>query len=162
MKNSDFPGELALFCAIAGAVAAFLKSLIHHIFEWVGHTVDFYDMITAYLTHGHHKVEGLSEWIFSEIGDLVLGALFAIILGFWLKNSRAKYHWWIGLGYGFGVWFASLVLGNLTKILERNMTNPLSLFAHLIAMIAYGLLFVGACRLWKPLRKRIEPDGRQG
>jgi hypothetical protein len=160
MKNSNYPGELALFSATAGAVAALIKLLVHHIFVWTGLAHGFYNMLTAYLTHGHYTIEGFMEWIFGEMADMALGALFAIVLGFWLKNSRPKYHWGIGLGFGFGVWFASLAFGNLTKIIKTDMTDPWSLFAHFLAMLTYGLFFVLACRFWRPLRNRIEMEDR--
>lgn len=155
MKESNFPGELIFFSAIAGSVAAFVKSLVHHFFTLFDVPM-IYALITAYLTHGHFKIEGFSEWIFSILGDMTLGALFGILLGIWLKSSRTEYHWWIGLGYGFGIWFASLAFGNLTKIIEPKLTTPLSLFSHLVSMIVFGVLFVLFCRLWKPLRSRLD------
>lgn len=161
MKESDFRGELMFFSAIAGAVAAMVKTLVHHAFLLLNVPM-LYGMITAYLTHGHLKVENFSEWIFSALADMTLGALFGIALGFWLKSSRPKYHWWIGLGYGFGLWFITLSFANLTKIIKDTMTTPISLFAHLIAMITYGLFFVLACRFWKPLRNRIEVGDDHG
>jgi hypothetical protein len=162
LKESDYPGELAFFSAVAGAVAAPIKLLVHHVFVWTGLATGFYSRLTAYLTHGHYQTEGFVEKMFSELADVAFGAVFAIILGFWLKSSRPKYHWWIGLGYGFGIWFLSLAFGNLTKIIKNNMTDPWSLFAHLLAMNTYGLLFVLACRYWKPLRNRIEMGDTRG
>lgn len=161
MKESDFPGELMFFSAIAGAIAAMVKSLVHSIFHLLKAPA-IYEKITAYLTHGHYKVVHFSELIFSALGDMTLGALFAIILGLWLKSSRPKYHWWIGLGYGIGIWFMSLVFGNLTNIIKENITTPISLFSHLVAMITFGLFFVLACRFWKPLRNRIEMGDDHG
>ncbi|HEX3043787.1 MAG TPA: hypothetical protein VHY08_03455 [Bacillota bacterium] len=162
MKESDYPGELLFFSAIAGAVAALGKSLVHHSFEWLKITINFYADVTAYLIHGHHQIRNFGEWVFAAFSDMVLGALFGMLLGFWLKSSRSKYHWWIGGGYGFGIWFASLSLGNLTKVITDTMTTPKSLLAHLVAMICFGLLFVLACRFWKPLRSRIEMGDKHG
>ena len=156
LRKDNYPGELMLFSAIAGAMSALLKLLIHHAFVWLGLSTNFYEMLTAYFTHGHLHVEGFSEWIFGEMGDLTIGALFGIFLAFWLKASRKKYHWWIGLGYGFGIWFASLAFGNIAKIIENEMTTPWSLFAHLLAMLSFGLLFVLFSRYWVPLRDRLE------
>ncbi|MGE5605339.1 MAG: hypothetical protein ACM3YE_06575 [Bacteroidota bacterium] len=161
MKESDFRGELMFFSAIAGAVAAMVKTLVHQAFHLLNVPM-LYGEITAYLTHGHLKVENFSEWIFSAFADMTLGALFGIVLGFWLKSSRPKYHWWIGLGYGFGIWFITLSFANLTKIIEKTMTTPISLFSHLSAMIIYGLFFILACRFWEPLRSRIEMSDDYG
>ena len=161
LKENDYPGELIFFSAITGAVAALIKLLVHHIFLWTGLSVGFYEMLTAYLTHGHMKLENFTDRIFGEMTDMAIGAMFGILLGFWLKGSRLKYHWWIGLGYGFGIWSASLAFGNLTKILKKDMTDPWSLFSHLVAMLTFGVVFVLACRFWKPLRNRIEMGDNQ-
>jgi hypothetical protein len=157
--KGNYSGELVLFSAITGAIAAPIKLIVHHVFMWTGLSSKFYDMLTAYLVHGHHRVKGIGEWIFGELGDIAIGALFGVFLGFWLKKSRPRYHWWIGLGYGFGIWFGSLSFGNLTKIIEKSMTDPWSLFAHLFAMLTYGVVFVFASKIWKPLRERVENNG---
>lgn len=155
MKAADYSGELAFFSSIAGAVASIVKSLIYHIFIWIGLSNTFYDMLNAFFTHGHHTTESFIEWLFSAMSDIAIGAFFGIFLGFWLKHSRSKYHWWIGIGYGFGIWFLTLAFGNLTKIIRSDMTDPGSLFTHLIAMLSYATLFVLATKIWKPLLKRI-------
>lgn len=162
MKDGRFLGELILFSAVAGAIAALLKLLVHHIFIWLGLAKGFYNMMTAYLTHGHYHVEGVIEWLFGKIADISIGAIFAIILGFWLRFSRPKYHLWIGLGFGLGIWFASLAFGNLTKIIKDDMTDPWSLFAHLVAMSTFGVSFVLLARFWKPLKDRIMESSESG
>lgn len=156
MKESDYPGELAFFSAIAGAVAAPIKLLVHHAFMWAGLASGFYDELNMVLIHGHHESKGFFNMLFVEFGDIAIGALFGIFLAFWLKASRPKYHWGIGLGSGFGIWFFSLAFGNLTKIIKPEMTTPWSLFAHLLAMLTFGILIVLATRFWKPLRSRVE------
>lgn len=158
MSNRDFPGDFILYSAIAGAVAAPIKSLVHHIFMWTGLAKEFYVMLTAFLVHGHHEVSGFWNRLFGELGDVAIGALFAIILALWLKYSHPRLHLWIGLGYGFGLWFASLAFGNLTKLIEDDMTDPWSLFAHLLAMLTFGALIVLASRYWRPLKERILSD----
>jgi len=158
MKESDYPGELVFFSGIAGAVAALIKLLVHHVFMWVGLTSGFYSELNTTLIHGHHKPEGFIDMVFVEFGDMVIGALFGIFLIFWLKASRPRYHWGIGLGFGFVVWFFTLVFGNLTKIIKPEMTTTWSLFAHLLAMQTFGILIVLATRFWKPLRNRVEMD----
>jgi hypothetical protein len=162
LKGSDYPGELAFFGAIAGTLAALIKLLVHHIFMWTGLASEFYTDLNAMLIHGHHKPEGLVDMFFVEFGDMAIGALFGIFLAFWLKASRPKYHWGIGLGSGFGIWFLSLAFGNLSKIIKPEMTTPWSLFAHLLAMLTFGILIVLAARFWKPLRSRIELGDNHG
>lgn len=154
MKN-DYPGELLLFSAITGAIIAPLKLLVHHIFLWMKLAKPFYMHVTAFLIHGQIKTTGFGEMIFAELGDVVIGAIFGMLLGLWLAASRSWYDWWIGLGFGFGIWFASLSFGVLTKIIKPDMTDNWSLFAHLLAMLTFGLLFVLASRFWKPLQKRL-------
>lgn len=132
-----------------------VKLLVHHIFEWTKLASPFYSDLNAYLIHGHHQVKGFIEALFGEMGDMAMGAIFGVVLGVWLARSHPRYHWWIGLGYGFGIWFISLAFGNLLKIIKPDQTTDWSLFAHFLAMIAFGLLFVLATRIWRPLRKRI-------
>lgn len=156
MKENDYPGELAFFGGIAGAVAALIKLLVHHVFMWAGLASGFYTELNTTLIHGHHKPEGFIDMVFVEFGDMVIGALFGVFLVFWLKASRPIYHWGIGLSIGFGIWFMSLAFGNLTKIIKPEMTLPWSLFAHLLAMLTFGIFIVLAARFWKPLRNRIE------
>ena len=153
--KSEYPGELIFFCAIAGGVAALIKLLVHHVFVWLKLAGLFYIALNAYLIHGHFPAKGISEMIFVEIGDMTVGAFFGMILGFWLAKSRLKYHWWIGLGYGFGIWFMSLAFGNLTKLIKPDETTNWSLFAHLLAMLTFGVLFVAATKLWGPLKSRL-------
>jgi hypothetical protein len=153
--KSDYPGDFLFFCAIAGGIAAPLKLLVLHAFVWAKLAKPFYMNVTAYLTHGHMQTTGFIEGAFAELGDIAFGAAFGIILGLWLKHSRFQYHWWIGLGYGLGIWFASLAFGNLTKIIKPDMTDNWSLFALLLAMLTFGLLFVLATRLWGPLKNRL-------
>lgn len=160
MRRIDYPGELILLSAFAGAIAAPIKLLVHHFFVWPGLAKPFYMELTAYLIHGHMTTEGIIEFLFGEIGDMSIGALFGVILGFWLKISRKKYHLWISLGYGIGIWFFSLFFGNLTKLLNPEMTDPWSLFAHLVAMLTYSILFFIATKIWKPLRIRINNSSR--
>lgn len=155
MKDGRFFGELILLSAVAGGVAALIKFLAHNIFMWLVGVKPFYIMLTAYLIHGHHKVENISEYIFSEMGDIVIGGIFGVILGIWLYFSHTKYYYLIGLGYGLGIWFSSLAFGNLTKIIRDPMTDPMSLFAHLIAMMTFGVSFVFLAHVWKPLKDRI-------
>lgn len=147
-------GDLFFYSAVAGAVASLLKLLVHQFFMWLGLAQGFYLRLTAYLTHGHYRVEGI-EWIFSEIADVVIGAVFGIILGYLLKITQPKLHWWLGLGYGCAIWFFTLAFGNLTKIIPAEMTSPWSLLAHLIAMVVFGEIIVLASRYWRPLRSEI-------
>lgn len=153
--NDHYWGDLIFFSGIAGALAAPIKRFFHHLFVWAKLAAPFYSDLNAYLIHGHHKITGVIENIFAEMGDMMIGALFGIILGFWLKHSRPKLHWGIGLGFGFGIWFISLVFGNLTKIIRPGQTSDWSLASHLIGMQIFGLLFVVATKIWKPLRERI-------
>ena len=125
MRTKTYLGELMLFSALAGAVSALLKSLVHHAFVWLDLSTNFYQMLTAFFTHGHLHLEGFAEWVFAELGDMTIGGLLGIILAFWLIISRPKYHWWIGLGYGVGIWFASLAFGNLVKIIKEEMTTQI-------------------------------------
>lgn len=154
VQEKHHSGNLFFFSAIAGAVASLLKLLVHHFFMWLGLAQGFYLMLTAYLTHGHYQVEGI-EWIFSEIADVVIGAVFGMILGYLLKITHPKYHWWLGLGYGCGIWFFTLAFGNLTKIIPAEMTSFWSLLAHLTAMVVFGEIIVLASRYWRPLRREI-------
>ncbi|MCL6591443.1 MAG: hypothetical protein K6U80_16015 [Firmicutes bacterium] len=156
MRKSDYPGELAFFSAIAGAVAAPVKLLVHHAFMWAGLTTGFYDELNSRLIHGHYQQKGFADMIFVEFGDIAIGAFFGFILGFWLRASRLKYHWGIGLSAGFGIWFLTMSFGNLTRIIKPEMTSPWELFAHLLAMLTFGILFVLATRFWKPLKRRID------
>lgn len=96
MRKVDCLGELVLFSAVVGAIAAPTKTLAFHLFVWAGLAKPFYMMLTAYFVHGHITTNGIIDFLFGEMGDISIGALFGIILGFWLKNSRTKYHWWIG------------------------------------------------------------------
>ena len=154
--SANYWGELILFGGAAGAAAAPLKLLVHHIFEWTGLAKPFYTQITAYLTHGHFKMEGLAASVFGELGDMAIGAFLGTLISFVLRHSRPRYHWWLGAGLGFGIWFASLAFGNLAKIIKPDQTDPWSLFAHLLAMLAFGLLIVLASRIWPAYRQRIE------
>lgn len=148
-------GELMLFGGAAGAVASVLKLLVHHAFEWTHLAKHLYGDLNAYLIHGHFHAVGLAEQVFGELGDMAIGAFFGILASFVLRHSRPKYHWWLGAGLGFGIWFASLAFGNLVGIIKPDMTDPWSLFAHLLAMLAFGLLIVLATRIWPAYRERV-------
>lgn len=89
------------------------------------------------------------------MGDMSIGAVFGVILGLWLAKSCLKYHWWMGLAWGAGIWFMSLAFGNLTKIIKSNQTTDWSLFAHFLAMLTFGMLFVLGTRVWVPLKCRL-------
>lgn len=156
MKDIEYPGELLFFSAIAGGIAAPLKFLVHQIFVLLKLATPFYTATTTYLIHGHRVPGGFVESIFAELGDMAVGAVFGIILGLWLARNRPKYHWWIGLGFGFGIWFLSLALGNLTKLIKDPETTSWSLFAHFLSMLTFSALFVLATRVWKPLKERVE------
>jgi hypothetical protein len=156
--KTHYNGELLLFSSIVGGVVGLLKSLIHFIFSWLKLAPNFYDDINTFLVHGHSQPSGAMQIVFAEIGDSIIGAIFGVLLSLWLKNSRLKYHWWIGIAYGFGIWFISLAMGNLLKIIKPNETTPWGLFAHLLAMVVFGLLFVWSTKIWQPLRKRITTD----
>ena len=149
-------GELILFGGVAGAIAALVKLLVHHIFQWTHLAQPFYSQLTAYLSHGHFHEKGFAEFIFGELSDMAIGAFFGILISFVLRHSRPKYHWWLGAGLGYGIWFSSLAFGNLAKIIKSKQTDPWSLFAHLLAMIAFGLLIVLASKIWPAYRERIE------
>ncbi|NLG85325.1 MAG: hypothetical protein GX493_12135 [Firmicutes bacterium] len=151
-----YRGELILFGGAAGAAAALLKLLVHHVFEWTGLAKPFYTNITSYLVHGHFKMKGLTGFFFGELGDMAIGAFLGALISFVLRHSRPRYHWWLGAGLGFGIWFASLAFGNLAKIIKAGQTDPWSLFAHLLAMVAFGLSIVLASRIWPAYRERIE------
>ena len=153
--RSDYSGEFIFFSAIAGGVVAPLKLMLLHAFVWAKLAKPIYMNVTAFLIHGHMKSTGFIEAAFAELGDIAFGAVFGIILGLWLKHSRIQYHWWIGLGYGFGIWFASLSFGILTKIVKSDMTDNWSLFAFFLSMLTYGLLFVFTTRIWRPLKSRL-------
>ncbi|MCL6613888.1 MAG: hypothetical protein K6U03_04615 [Firmicutes bacterium] len=96
-------------------------------------------------------IDRSSVCIMPPIGAF-LGALISLVL----RHSRPRYHWWLGAGLGFGIWFASLAFGNLVRIIKADQTDPWSLFAHLLAMLAFGLLIVLASRIWPAYRQRIE------
>lgn len=150
-----YPGELVFFSVIAGGIASPLKLIVHHIFEWTGLATPFYSHLITFLIHGHRGQMNFIDSVFAGMGDIALGAIFGIVLAFWLLKSRPQYHWWIGLGYGFGLWFISLVFGNLLKIIEKSQTTQWALLAHLLAMITFGLLFVLMTRVWKLLKRRL-------
>jgi hypothetical protein len=156
MRGKMYPGEFILFSAIAGSFCALLKTFIHQAFVWLGVSQNFYAMVVAFFTHGHLELENFAEKAFAQLGDMVIGGLLGIVLAIWLKMSRSRYHWWIALGYGTGIWFSSLSFGNLAKIIQEEMTTPWELFAHLMAMVTYALLFLFVSRLWRPLRERLE------
>ena len=147
-------GELILFAGAAGAAAAPLKLLVHHVFEWTGLAKPFYTELTAFLVLGRYKAMGIVEMAFSELGDMMLGAFFGVVVCFALRHSRPRYHWWLGVGAGTAIWFFSLAFGHLTKITRSRAIDPWSLFAHFLAMISFGLLVVLASRIWRPLRER--------
>ena len=153
--NEDYRGELIFFSAIVGAIAALFKFFINQIFVWLKLAEPFYTEIITYLTFGCHHTIGIVEAAFSVIGDMTIGAVFGIILGHWLKCSRPHFHWWIGFGYGFIIWFASLTFGNLLKTIEKEDISNWSLFFHLIAMTSFGLFFVLVTKIWRPIRKRL-------
>ena len=156
-RNRRVTGEnWSSLAGIVGAAAAPLKFLVHHVFVWLGLAKPFYAKLTAYLSHGHFHVKGFGEIIFGELSDMAIGALFGVLVSIALRHSRPRYHWWLGVALGFGIWFASLAFGNLTKLLKDVDTDPWSLFAHLLAMIAFGLLIVVASRVWPTYRERIE------
>ncbi|MGE5551306.1 MAG: hypothetical protein ACM3ZC_12375 [Bacteroidota bacterium] len=154
-RSEGLWGELVLFGGVVGAVAALLKLLVHHVFVWTGVAKPFYAKLTAFFSHGHFHVKGFGEVIFGELSDMAIGALFGILVSFVLRHSRPRYHWWLGAAIGFGIWFVTLAFGNLTKLLSNKDSDPWSLFAHLLAMVVFGLLIVLASRIWKPYRERI-------
>jgi hypothetical protein len=156
MEKSSFLGELIFFSAIAGGFAAPAKALFHHFMMIPGLFSSYYDKLTFFLIHGHYPIKGIWNWIFGEMGDIVIGAFFGIILGLWLRISRRKYHWWIGLVFGFGMWFVTLTFGNLTQVVTAAKVSPLGLFSHLLSMLIYGVNFVWAAHSWKPLKNRIQ------
>ncbi|MGE5558704.1 MAG: hypothetical protein ACM3WV_08840 [Bacillota bacterium] len=159
MRNRN-PGELIFFSALAGTAAAPAKMLVHHIFEWAGLAVPFYTRVTVFLIHGHFHPMELAGSVFGELGDMTIGALFGVLLGWWLQWSRPKYHWWIGAVFGVAVWFFTLSFGNLTGIIKAEQTEPWSLFAHFLAMISFGLFVVLLTRIWKPLKERLHGASR--
>ena len=156
MERTDFYGELIFFSAIAGGFAAPLKTIFHRFLTIPGLFSTYYDQFTFYLIHGHSPMKGVWSWVFGEIGDIVLGAFLGIILGLWLKFSRPKFHWWIGLTFGLGVWFITLALGNVLQIIKPGTISPPALLGHLLSMLIYGVNFVLAACYWKPLKKRIK------
>ncbi|MGE5528292.1 MAG: hypothetical protein ACM3X6_04020 [Patescibacteria group bacterium] len=153
--RGEYWGDLLLFGGVAGAVAAPLKLIVHHIFEWTHLAKPFYTALNAYLIFGHHQVKGFVESLFVEMGDIAIGAMFGILVSFILRHSRPRYHWWLGAGLGFSIWYFSLAFGNLTKIIRPQTIDPWSLFAHLLAMLAFGLLIVLASRIWPSFRAQV-------
>lgn len=148
-------GELILFGGTVGAVAALIKLLVHHAFVWIHLAKPFYTTLNAYLIHGHHQVRGFANAIFGEMGDMAIGALFGVMASFILRYSRPRYHWWLGVALGVGIWFVSLAFGNLAKIIKPGETEPWSLFAHLLAMLVFGLSIILASRIWPAYRERV-------
>ncbi|MGE5552145.1 MAG: hypothetical protein ACM3ZC_16700 [Bacteroidota bacterium] len=71
---------------------------------------------------GHYHTRGFAEFIFGELSDMAIGALSGVLVSFVLRHSRPKYHWWLGAGLGYGIWFASLAFGHLTKIIKDALT----------------------------------------
>jgi hypothetical protein len=153
--NSEYMGEFLLFSSIAGGVVGVFKSLIHFVFSLLKLAPNFYDDINTFLVHGHSQAYSFLDVVFAELGDFVFGSIFGIFLGLWLCNSRPKYHWWIGMAYGVGIWFFTLAIGNILKIIKLEETTDWALFGHLLAMLVFGLLFVLAAKLWRPLKNRI-------
>lgn len=151
----EYKGELIFYSAIVGGVVGVFKSLIHFAFSLLKLAPNFYDDINTFLVHGHPQAQNFLDVVFAEIGDLVIGSMFGIILAWWLCQSRSRYHWWIGAGYGVGIWFFSLMVGNVLRIIKPDETTDWALFAHLLAMLVFGLLFVLVAKIWKPLRERI-------
>lgn len=62
--KSDYPGEFIFFSAVAGAVAAPIKMLVHHVFMWMNLASPFYTAPNAFLIHGHFQTKGIVESIF--------------------------------------------------------------------------------------------------
>ena len=156
-----FRAELSLFGAAAGAVAALLKLLVHHAFVWARLARPFYLTLNIFLVHGHYQAKGLADAVFAELGDMSLGAAFGVAVSFLLLHSRPKFHWWIGLFSGIGIWYFSLAFGNLTRLIKAEETTGWSLFAHFLSMVAFGLLIVLASRIWRPLGERVGLDRRR-
>ncbi len=156
MDRSNFPGELIFFSAIAGGFAAPLKAVFHRLLTIPGLFSTYYDRFSSFLIYGNSSLKGLWSWVFGEIGDIVLGSFLGIILGLWLKYSRPKFHWWIGLTFGLGIWFTTLALGNVLQIIKPETISPPALLGHLLSMLIYGINFVLVARYWKPLKNRIK------
>jgi hypothetical protein len=92
MSDNRNWGELVFFSGIAGAVAAPIKLLVHHVFVWAKLATPFYSDLNAFLIHGHHHVNGMIESFFGEMGDMAMGAIFGVVLGVWLARSHPRYH----------------------------------------------------------------------
>lgn len=135
-------------------MASAVKTLIHHVFEWLKLAEPLYSQINAFLIHGHKEVKGFGEIVMAEIGDLVIGAMWGILFALVLRRTRSRYHFWLGIGAGVGLWFGSLAFANLTHIISPAKTKPMSLFALLVGMLAFGLLFILFAHIWRPLRER--------
>jgi len=50
---------------------------------------------------------------------------------------------------------SNTAFGNLAKIIQAKQTDPWSLFAHLLAMLTFGLLIIAASRVWPACRERV-------
>lgn len=154
--ESKNAGEFILFGGMAGGISSLLKLPIHYIFVWLKLAVPLYDKVNTFLIHGHTATPSFLDFAFAELGDVLIGSFFGIVLGLLLRTSQSKYHWWLGIGFGLSIWFVSLAFGNLAKIIKAEDTTDWSLFAHLLAMIAFGIFFVMISKLWPPLNERIK------
>lgn len=154
MKNEDW-GEFFLYAGLAGAVASNLKSLAHHLLAWLIRAEQLYFELNAYLIHGHTTVKGFADIAFSILGDSILGAAFGFLTAAILRRTPLRLHYWLGLGTGLILWFGSLAFGNIAKILKAPETDHMSLFALLVGMLLFGLIFIWLSHLWRPLRRWI-------
>lgn len=147
-------GELAVFSGLAGAASSAVKTLVHHLFEWLNIAEPLYTQINAFLIHGHATVRGVGDIFMTEIGDLVIGSVWGVALAFVLRRTRFRYYPWVGTGAGLVLWLGTLGFANLAHIIPSKSTDLMSLMALLIGMEAFGLVFVLFARIWKPLRIR--------
>ncbi|HCT37750.1 MAG TPA: hypothetical protein DF292_12085 [Firmicutes bacterium] len=56
----------AVFSGLAGAASSAVKTLVHHVFEWLNIAEPIYTQINAFLIHGHATVRGVSDIFMTE------------------------------------------------------------------------------------------------
>jgi hypothetical protein len=75
-----------------------LPGKLFHRFVIPGLFSNYYDRLTFFLIHGHYPISGVWNWIFGELGDIVIGAFFgkiiaiplALMKGYQVNRKRVR------------------------------------------------------------------------
>ncbi len=120
-----------IFGGMAGIVGTVAKEAADFVSVTVGFSKHLYWHVAASIFVQPEEVTKVGGWILGALADMITGAIFGVILLYFIKLAKKDYLYLKGLGFGWFIWlslFGFVINLHVVRITPTDLGSSLSAF----------------------------------